>query len=358
MMNIAVSNCLLGARCRFDASSKTYPGLIELLGEHVAVPICPEEEGGLGCPRPPSEIDVAHGEDRVFNAEGVDVTCEFQKGSRLCVKRAVEAGCTLAVLKSKSPACGVGEVYDGTFSGTLVRGFGMAARAFCAAGIRVIDEKSFVRCLRASRSLREGVPPLVSERSEQRPVLHGQGADLIPLPSRDYALLCGEISRSSLFATCWPTGSSVRRVHAFGVRSAAFRASMSGAVALGFDASSARGDECMLRMHFSASVSHESVYSTGIEAPLPKRFFSTNLSRSCCIALGSSDWTSAIFAQAPLRAGAGRAPVLCGALALGFFDGGFDLLPLCNEHLFVYNANRCSNGWHRLTSFRRTAASL
>lgn len=262
MMNIAVSNCLLGARCRFDASSKTYPGLIDLLGEHVAVPICPEEEGGLGCPRPPSEIDVVHGEDRVFNAEGVDVTCEFQKGSRLCVKRAIEAGCTLAVLKSKSPACGVGEVYDGTFSGTLVRGFGMAARAFCAAGIRVIDEKSFVRCLRASRSLREGVPPLVSERSEQRPVLHGQGADLIPLPSRDYALLCGEISRSSLFATCWPTGSSVRRVHAFGVRSAAFRASMSGAAALGFDASSARGDECMLRMHFSASVSHESVYST------------------------------------------------------------------------------------------------
>lgn len=262
MMDIAVSNCLLGARCRFDSLSKTYPGLIELLNEHVVVPICPEEEGGLGCPRPPSEIDVVHGGERVINAEGSDVTIEFREGSRLCVERAVEAGCTLAVLKSKSPACGVGEVYDGTFSGALVRGFGMAARAFCAAGIRVIDEKSFVRCLLRSRALREGIPPLVSERPEQRPVLHVRGADLTPLSFQDCALLRDGLSRASSFATCWPKESSVCRIHAFGVRSAASRASMSGAVALGFDASGGCGDECLLRMHFSASVSHESVYST------------------------------------------------------------------------------------------------
>lgn len=261
MMNIAVSNCLLGARCRFDALSKTYPGLIELLNEHVVVPICPEEEGGLGCPRPPSEIDVVHGGERVINAEGSDVTIEFREGSRLCVERAVEAGCTLAVLKSKSPACGVGEVYDGTFSGALVRGFGMAARAFCAAGIRVIDEKSFVRCLLRSRALREGIPPLVSERPEQRPVLHVRGADLTPLSFQDCALLRDGLSRASSFATCWPKESSVCRIHAFGVRSTASRASMSGAVALGFDASGGCGDECLLRMRFSASVPYEAACS-------------------------------------------------------------------------------------------------
>lgn len=202
------------------------------------------------------------GGERVFNAEGADVTKEFQRGSRLSVERAVEAGCALAVLKSKSPACGVGEVYDGTFSGTLVRGFGVAARALCAAGIRVIDERSFVRCLLRSRALREGIPPLVSERPAQRPVLPGRDADLIPLSSHDCALLRDGLSRSSSFATYWPTGSSVRRIHAFGIRSAALQAFMSGAMALGFDASVGCGDECLMRMRFSASVSYESAYAT------------------------------------------------------------------------------------------------
>ncbi|MFR4802802.1 MAG: DUF523 domain-containing protein [Eggerthellaceae bacterium] len=331
MMNIAVSNCL-GARCRFDASFKTYPGLIELLNEHVVVPICPEEEGGLGCPRPPSEIDVAHGGERVINAEGADVTIEFREGSRLCIERAVEAGCTLAVLKSKSPACGVGEVYDGTFSGALVRGFGMAARAFCAAGIRVIDEKSFVRCLRASCSLREGFPSF--RRSEQRPVLHGRGFDSSVLMAT--LALCARFAPPCLL-TCWPTGSSVRRVHAFGVRSAAFRAYVGGGGSR-FRCVERPRRQCMLRMRFfcfrlsrtgirrcvSCFAMHSR--SSGIEAPLPKRFFDESI-EVVLHRVGFERLDERDFAQAP-SGRCGKSARVTWRLALGF-DGGFDLLPLC-----------------------------
>lgn len=152
-VNIAVSDCLLGTKCRFDASCKTIPGFVEALRNHTVVPVCPERAGGLPCPRPPSEIDTLHGGDRVFTAEGVEVTDCFLKGARLSVEHALEAGCTLAILKSKSPACGVGKIYDGTFSGSLVPGFGIAARAFQAACIRVIDEEEFMRRVRSSQSL-------------------------------------------------------------------------------------------------------------------------------------------------------------------------------------------------------------
>ena len=139
-MKIAVSACLLGEPCRYDGASKPCDAMIALRGAHEIVPVCPECAGGLPTPRVPNEV-LRHGDDlRVFAADGADNTEAFLAGARRELARAQEAGCALAVLKSKSPSCGSGRIYDGTFSGTLADGWGIAAALFRDAGIRVIDE--------------------------------------------------------------------------------------------------------------------------------------------------------------------------------------------------------------------------
>ncbi len=141
-MNILVSACLMGEPCRFDGASKRNDALVRALDGHSVVLVCPEVDGGLPCPRLPSEIDVETG--RVVNTEGADVTGYFERGAELCVATARAHACRLAVLKAKSPSCGCGFVYDGSFTGTLVEGDGIAARALKAAGFSVIDEDSFL----------------------------------------------------------------------------------------------------------------------------------------------------------------------------------------------------------------------
>lgn len=180
-MNIAVSACLLGRPCRFDGQARPCAAVQQLDGQHTLVPVCPESMGGLSIPRPPSEIapnadaDSAptpgasgraasgasgqaapgasgqtppgaspHPADkrrRVVDATGADLTEAFYTGARRALERARRRGCTLAVLKSKSPSCGSGAIFDGTFSGTLVEGWGIAAQMFRDAGIRVVDER-------------------------------------------------------------------------------------------------------------------------------------------------------------------------------------------------------------------------
>ena len=152
-MRIAVSACLLGEACRYDGRSKPCARVSELsaLG-HELVPVCPEVTGGLPTPRTPCEIvrapwmesEKAHTADErswtILDASGADRTAAYALGAQAELARAKEAGCELAILKAKSPSCGSGEVYDGTFSGTLMPGWGIAAAAFRDAGIRVIDE--------------------------------------------------------------------------------------------------------------------------------------------------------------------------------------------------------------------------
>ena len=152
-MRIAVSACLLGEACRYDGRSKPCVRVQELaaLG-HELVPVCPEVAGGLPTPRTPCEIvrapwmesEKAHTADErswtILDASGTDRTAAYARGAQAELARAKEAGCELAILKAKSPSCGSGEVYDGTFSGTLVPGWGIAAAAFRDAGITVIDE--------------------------------------------------------------------------------------------------------------------------------------------------------------------------------------------------------------------------
>lgn len=137
-MNILVSRCLLGEPCRYDGKSKPVPAVEQLQAAgHTLIPVCPEVLGGLSTPRPPAECQP---DARVINRDGVDVTKEYQQGAKLVLELARQHGCTLAVLKAKSPSCGNRQIYDGTFSKTLIPGQGVAARLLTQAGIRVVDE--------------------------------------------------------------------------------------------------------------------------------------------------------------------------------------------------------------------------
>ena len=140
-MRIAVSACLLGAHCRYDGKSKPCDDVIALKGRHELVAICPEVMGGLSIPHPPNEIanvDPLH----VVDAEGADNTAAFVAGARKSLDRAQRESCELAILKAKSPSCGVGRVYDGSFTGAVIDGDGVAASLFIKAGIPVYDEYS------------------------------------------------------------------------------------------------------------------------------------------------------------------------------------------------------------------------
>ena len=142
-MKVLVSACLLGAACRYDGQSKAYPLVDELCRCHQVVPVCPEQLGGLPTPRTPSERQG----DRVMTKEGGDVTEQYLRGAEEAVRLAQKLGCTVALLKERSPSCGSGEIYDGTFTGTLTGGYGTAAEALRNAGIRVIGESELERFL-------------------------------------------------------------------------------------------------------------------------------------------------------------------------------------------------------------------
>ena len=136
-MKIVVSKCLLGYLCRYDGRSVPCKEVIDLQSNHQLIPVCPEELGGLPTPRVPAEIVG----DRVIRQDGIDVTAEYSLGAKLALTYALEEGCKLAILKSKSPSCGKGQIYDGTFSGTLKGGDGITVRLFESKGIEVINEK-------------------------------------------------------------------------------------------------------------------------------------------------------------------------------------------------------------------------
>lgn len=133
---ILVSACLAGFPCRYDGTSKTNEKIVQLVREGKAIPVCPEQLGGLTTPRLPSEIR----NGRVFSSEGRDVTPEFEKGAAAVLQIAKEYGCTKAILKARSPSCGKGQIYDGTFSGKLVDGNGKTTELLLENGIEVITE--------------------------------------------------------------------------------------------------------------------------------------------------------------------------------------------------------------------------
>lgn len=135
-MRLAVSACLLGEPVRYDGGSKPCAEVIELTKKNQVCPVCPERAAGLSCPRPPAE-QVG---ERVLLKGGTDVTRAFADGARVECAAAQRAEVPLAVLKAKSPSCGVGLVYDGTYTGTLTAGMGVCARLLAKEGICVVTE--------------------------------------------------------------------------------------------------------------------------------------------------------------------------------------------------------------------------
>lgn len=135
-MTILVSACLLGIPCRYDGRSKAHPLARALCEKHHVVPVCGEIFGGLPTPRPPAEIQG----DRVVTRDGQDVTEAYRRGAEAAAQLARLTGAQAAVLKERSPSCGSGEIYDGTFTGTVVEGWGVTAELLRREGIPVLGE--------------------------------------------------------------------------------------------------------------------------------------------------------------------------------------------------------------------------
>lgn len=144
-MKLLVSACLLGVNCRYNAEPKALPDgvLRRLLETHTVIPVCPEQLGGLTTPREPSE---RQGE-RVVMRSGRDVTAAYERGAQEALRLAQQFGCTAAVLKERSPSCGHGMVYDGTFTGTLVPGDGVTAALLLENGVAVYGESEMEQLL-------------------------------------------------------------------------------------------------------------------------------------------------------------------------------------------------------------------
>ena len=135
-MQILVSACLLGKACRYDGKSVPCRQVIALGEKHELISFCPEEAGGLKTPRKAAE----RRGDRVLTEDGTDVTREYCLGADLACKKANSHGCTVAILKERSPSCGCGKIYDGTFSDRLTDGDGVTTEALKRAGIKVLGE--------------------------------------------------------------------------------------------------------------------------------------------------------------------------------------------------------------------------
>lgn len=130
------SACLCGIACRYDGGNVPHPEIEKLHEEGRAIPVCPELLGGLSAPRPPCEILAG----RVLNAAGGDDTAAFHAGAAKILDMARELGITRAVLKDKSPSCGNRLIYDGSFSGRVVPGMGIAAALLSANGIEIFPD--------------------------------------------------------------------------------------------------------------------------------------------------------------------------------------------------------------------------
>lgn len=137
---ILISACLIGLNCKYDGGNNENSKLVELMKEKDLVPICPEQLGGLKTPRASAERK----QEKVITKEGVDVTKEYQKGAEEVLKLAKKLNIKKAILKSRSPSCGIDEIYDGTFSHNLVKGDGVTAELLKKNGIEVISSDKYI----------------------------------------------------------------------------------------------------------------------------------------------------------------------------------------------------------------------
>lgn len=134
-MKILVSACLLGMNCKYDGGNNRNAKVLSLIEDNEIIPVCPECLGKLPTPRPPSEIV----RGVVTNSEGESVDMQFRAGAAEALRIALENNVDYAVLQSRSPSCGVKQIYDGTFSRTLKPGRGVFAEMLVENGIKAVD---------------------------------------------------------------------------------------------------------------------------------------------------------------------------------------------------------------------------
>lgn len=136
---ILVSACLLGYQTKYNGGNNFKRALLALKEKYTLLPFCPEVDGGLATPRPASEIKG----EQVFNINGDDVTAPYQLGANIALELAKKYQVKYAIMKEKSPACGVNFIYDGTFTKTLIPGKGITARALEDYGVKIYHEDNF-----------------------------------------------------------------------------------------------------------------------------------------------------------------------------------------------------------------------
>lgn len=141
---LLISACLLGRNCKYSGGSNYHPLTAALRQRYELVPVCPECMGGLPIPHDPAE----RVGDKVLSRTGADVTAQFQRGAKLALRRAQQTGTALALLKERSPSCGYGAIYDGTFSGTVVPGSGVAAELLAKNGVTIYGESRIEELLK------------------------------------------------------------------------------------------------------------------------------------------------------------------------------------------------------------------
>ncbi|NQV19591.1 MAG: DUF523 domain-containing protein [Armatimonadetes bacterium] len=134
---IIVSACLAGLKCNYLGDDNSHPEVVELVRKGLAIPVCPEQLGGLPTPRIPAEIQCK----KVINKNGDDVTSNFQKGAEETLRIAKLVNCKKVIFKANSPSCGFGKIYDGSFSGKLIPGNGITTELLMKNGIKIITEK-------------------------------------------------------------------------------------------------------------------------------------------------------------------------------------------------------------------------
>lgn len=141
------SACLLGIKCKYDGETKPNEKVLELAKKEILIPVCPEQLGGLPTPRTPQEIQgksgefVLDGECKVINKDGKDVTENFVMGAEQTLKIAQIFDIKESIMKQKSPSCGCGLTFDGTFSKSFIKGDGVTTALLKRNGIKVITEE-------------------------------------------------------------------------------------------------------------------------------------------------------------------------------------------------------------------------
>lgn len=138
-MKIMVSGCLLGENCKYNGRNNYSEKVAEFIKGHEVVSVCPECLGGLPVPRVPAEI--VNGV--VINKEGENVDIQFRKGAEIALEIARKESIDLAILQSRSPSCGVKQIYDGTFSKNIIDGQGIFAKLLKENGFQIIDIEDF-----------------------------------------------------------------------------------------------------------------------------------------------------------------------------------------------------------------------